>query len=311
MGADGRAAEACSVRAARWHEESSRLQALRHEVFVLEQGVPVDIEQDGRDGEAAHVIAELDGEAVGCGRLLVDGRIGRLAVRRGFRRLGIGRLLLDELIRLARRRGERQLYLHAQEDAADFYRRAGFDAEGERFEEAGIAHIAMHRHLDYREWNDTVLGLRYPSPADELVIAQARLARRELAILSPQLDHQLFDRRELISACKLFARNERRARVRVLVMDTLPLVRRGHGLLNLARRLPSKLELRCLPEHPDWDGDTLVLRDRDSVLAIPAATRDPGFYRPADRARCQTALGRFEDLWNAGSVDPEFRALSL
>jgi hypothetical protein len=100
-------------------------------------------------------------------------------------------------------------------------------------------------------------------------------------------------------------------RLQILVQDARSMVQRGHRLLKLARRLPSSVELRRLKEHPDWDGDTLLIRDRDSLLALPGSERDPGFYRPGDRARCASAIARFEELWRAGEVDPEFRALSL
>ncbi|MFT7287971.1 MAG: hypothetical protein ACI87W_002086, partial [Halieaceae bacterium] len=66
-----------------------------------------------------------------------------------------------------------------------------------------------------------------------------------------------------------------------------------------------------LPEHPNWGGDTLVMRDRDSLLALPAGENNPGFYRPGERARCEKELARFDELWRAGQVDPEFRALSI
>jgi len=303
---------AVTVREARWPEDAPGLEDLRSEVFVEEQGVPRDVEWDGRDATATHVLAEGDdGAVIGCGRLLDDGRVGRLAVRRSARGTGIGARMLNELVRLARQRGATEVYLHAQADAVIFYERAGFLRRGEPFEEAGIMHLDMHQPLDYRDWNDTIVRLRYPTPFDQLVIAQARLARREIAILSPDLDKRLFHREELTDALRRLAREERQARIRVLVMDARALVGRGHALLSLARRIPTKLSIRRLTEHPDWDGDTQVLRDRDSLLALPGTERDPGFYRPGDRARCETELGRFEELWRAGVVDPEFRALSL
>lgn len=299
------------MRRARWPNEAEILQSLREEVFIDEQGVPREIEWDGRDAEAEHVIAERDGQPLGCGRLLPDGRIGRLAVRQSFRDQGIGRQILDQLLVIARRRGERAVYLHAQASALSFYQRAGFTARGERFEEAGIEHVDMVLEFSYADWDSAVFGVRYPSPLDELVLAQARLARRELAILSPDLDTRVFNSSELVSALRRLARSERQARIRVLIIDVRAVVSRRHGILDLARRMPSKLELRSLREHPDWDGDTLVIRDRDSTLGMPGSSRDPGFYRPGDRARCESALSRFEELWKAGTANTEFRALAL
>ena len=300
-----------NVREATWPDDEPALEALRRRVFIEEQGVPREIEWDGRDGDARHVIAEVDGGAVGCGRILPGGRIGRLAVLPPWRDRGVGRALLDALLDLARQDGLPDVHLHAQSAAIAFYQRAGFHPRGEPFDEAGIAHVDMHRDLDYSDLDRDLVRVRYPAPFDALVVAQARLARRELAVLSPRLDPRVFDREPFHAALRTLIRRERQALVRVLVMDARALTARGHGLLELARRAPTKVAIRRLKEHPDWNGDTQVLRDRDSLLALPGGERDPGFYRPGDRARCETARGRFDELWRAGVVDPEFRALSI
>ena len=111
---------------------------------MREQGVPPALEWDGRDGEALHLLAENDvGQAIGTGRLLPDGHIGRLAVSAHWRNRGIGAALLRELVAIARERGAGTLFLHAQTRAVEFYRRGGFVAEGPEFMEAGIPHQRM------------------------------------------------------------------------------------------------------------------------------------------------------------------------
>lgn len=299
------------MRTANWATDAAALEAVRNEVFVLEQRVPKDIEWDGQDAGALHVIAETAGEAVACGRLLASGRIGRIAVLPAYRRQGIGALVLRALVGEAQRRGDRQVHLHAQSAAQRFYRQEGFEPRGELFEEAGIEHIDMLRVLDFRDWSEEIKHASYPSPLDQLVIALARGARRDLAILSPVLDAQLFESPDLLNAVRRLIRSEQHARVRILVSDARELVRQGRGLINLARRAPSKVMFRTLKEHPDWSGDTLVLRDRGGVLGYSGDGRVPGFFRPADRASCASALDRFEDLWKAGVDSPEFRNLSL
>jgi predicted GNAT family N-acyltransferase len=304
-------ASAVSVRRADWESDAAALESVRQEVFVEEQNVPKDLEWDGRDADALHVIAEVNGTAVGCGRLLGSGRIGRLAVRRDYRGQGIGAQMLETLIGLARERGDRSVYLHAQAPARRFYEAAGFEARGEPFEEAGIEHVDMLHVIDYRDYDKALSKVSYPSPIDQLVVALARSARRDLAILSPDLDPLVFESPELLDAARLLIRSERQARVRILVADAREVVRQGRGLLNLARRAPSKVMFRSLREHPDWSGDTLVVRDRDGVLGYSGDGRVPGYFRPDDRASCETALGRFDDLWKSGIEHPEFRNLSI
>jgi len=299
------------IRTAQWSRDADALQQLRTAVFVQEQGVPADIEWDGQDAQAEHVIAQRGAETVGCGRLLADGRIGRLAVQSQLRGSGIGARLLQALLDRARATGLAQVYLHAQVTALGFYERAGFVGEGDEFLEAGIAHRNMTQMLDYRDWDSDVFPLHYPAPFAQLAIAQARQCRRELAVLSPHLDRAVFDNEEFFAALRKLLRESRRSRVRVLLQNSRAVVQQGHGLVELARRLPSRIELRVLAEHADWNGDTQVLRDRSAVLVHPGGDGNPGSYRPGDRGRCEAALTRFEELWRVGVSNPELRALSL
>jgi ElaA protein len=140
----------------RWAEAGDDLAgalALREEVFCREQGVAREEEIDGRDGEAAHVVAvEDDGrEVLGTLRLLIEGpraKIGRVAVRRGRRRSGIASRMLALAISRARAEGCEEARLAAQLQATSVYQRAGFSVCSEPFEEAGIAHVWMRMALE-------------------------------------------------------------------------------------------------------------------------------------------------------------------
>ncbi|MCD0504018.1 GNAT family N-acetyltransferase [Bordetella petrii] len=122
--------------------------AVRHEVFVVEQAVPLDIEIDDDDATAVHAVAYgQDGRPVATGRLLPDGHIGRLAVRKSARGTGVGGQVLDALITQGHGDGHRMLLLHAQTHARGFYEAHGFQAQGDEFVEAGIEHVAMSRVL--------------------------------------------------------------------------------------------------------------------------------------------------------------------
>jgi predicted GNAT family N-acyltransferase len=125
--------------------------ALRTRVFVDEQGVPPEIEQDAADEEAVHVLSRDDaGAVVATGRLLVRGAIatiGRMAADPAVRGRGHGAAVLAELHRQAVLRGVTEVELHAQVTARRFYERAGYTAVGAEYEEAGIRHITMRRGL--------------------------------------------------------------------------------------------------------------------------------------------------------------------
>ncbi|MEQ8517142.1 MAG: GNAT family N-acetyltransferase, partial [Chromatocurvus sp.] len=86
---------------------------------------------------------------------------------------------------------------------------------------------------------------------------------------------------------------------------------RGHRLLSLARRLPSSVHLRHLPEHPDWRGHSSVIRDRDGVLSVKAEDRDNGYFRVDDRPAGSRESDAFGELWRHGVLHPGFRSLHL
>lgn len=131
-----------------WEKAQPIAGPIRFAIFVGEQNVPSGIELDDKDAECIHAVAyDPDGKAIGTGRLLPDGHIGRMAVVKEWRRQGVGAEILKALIAEAGKRGHRSVMLSAQLQAAEFYRGHGFAAEGKVYEEAGILHQAMRRQL--------------------------------------------------------------------------------------------------------------------------------------------------------------------
>ena len=137
-----------TVKRVGWNEAGDQLRAIRTTVFVDEQNVPVELEWDGLDGLSTHVLAiTATGEAIGTGRLLPDGHIGRMAVLQPWRGCGVGRTILLELLAIARDKGFERVELSAQTHAIAFYARFGFEAVGGEFMDAGIPHRTMRTEL--------------------------------------------------------------------------------------------------------------------------------------------------------------------
>lgn len=132
-------------------EEYTAVRAVRQRVFIEEQQVPADEEYDDLDETATHAIALVDGKPAGTGRLVKDesgaARIGRMAVDREWRRLGVGGRLLRFLEQQAVAQGYRRALLHAQVYVQAFYAAHGYRPEGDHFWEAGIEHVTMTREL--------------------------------------------------------------------------------------------------------------------------------------------------------------------
>ncbi|MDP6973782.1 MAG: GNAT family N-acetyltransferase [Gammaproteobacteria bacterium] len=121
--------------------------AIRYNVFVEEQKVPEELEIDGLDDKAKHVLAFVDSVQIGTGRILSDGHIGRVAVLKDYRGLGIGKLIMKDLIKWAQNMNLEKVWLSSQWHAHSFYLDLGFVCVGEIYIEAGIDHIKMYRTL--------------------------------------------------------------------------------------------------------------------------------------------------------------------
>ncbi|MEU5462311.1 GNAT family N-acetyltransferase [Streptomyces althioticus] len=152
---------AVTVRVAEDPADREACFGVRKEVFVAEQGVPEDIEYDAYDADAVHLLAVAgDGTPLGTARLLLGaaaaaknggdpsvGSLGRLAVLKRARGLGVGAALVRAVEEAARERGLTGVDLHAQTHALGFYERLGYEAYGPRFPDAGMPHRAMRRAL--------------------------------------------------------------------------------------------------------------------------------------------------------------------
>lgn len=137
-------AQATVLRVDNWDALKDHAAMVRHEVFVMEQQVPPELEMDEMDVQCIHAVAyDAQQRPVATGRLLPDGHIGRMAVRKTARGTGIGGLVLQRLIEAARVRGDAEVVLSAQVHAMGFYARYGFVAEGEVYMDAGIPHRTM------------------------------------------------------------------------------------------------------------------------------------------------------------------------
>lgn len=125
--------------------------ALRHEVFVEEQRVPLHEDADDLDAIATHFVAWVGADLVGTARLRLIGpgvaKAERVAVKASLRSRGIGARVMAVLEAEATRAGCKTVKLHAQESAIAFYLRLGYVAYGPRFLDADIWHRAMEKVL--------------------------------------------------------------------------------------------------------------------------------------------------------------------
>lgn len=290
-----------------FHAALGELRAVRDEVFVGEQGVPVELEHDALDPLCTHAIARLlDGTPVGTARLTPDRHIGRMAVRAPWRGRGVGDALLLSLVDAARKRGWPEVRLNSQVSAIGFYDRHGFKPEGERFIEAGIEHQAMLRTLDGPQRIDA------RETAIEMAVQVIEGARRMLWIRSFDLDPWLYDDAGVLQALRGFATSGRGNEVRVLLHEAAAPQRAHAPMLSLAQRLPSVFQFRELQDPVDRnDPAAFIVADGGGYYLRSLGQRIEGEAELHAAARMRQLRAGFDDAWERSRPVSEFRALGL
>ncbi|WP_067931717.1 GNAT family N-acetyltransferase [Alicyclobacillus kakegawensis] len=136
-------------------EQLAECLAIRREVFVLEQGVPEDLEWDEWDriGACVHLLVR-DGQGIAQATARVKrydettAKVQRVAVRRSVRGGGWGRAVMAAAEAAARQLGLRRVVLDAQCQAQAFYEKLGYRVvSSEPFLDAGILHVRMAKEL--------------------------------------------------------------------------------------------------------------------------------------------------------------------
>ncbi|WP_240906149.1 GNAT family N-acetyltransferase [Thermomonas sp. HDW16] len=285
----------------------AELRAVRDEVFVGEQGVPVELEHDALDPLCTHALARLlDGTPIGTARLTPERHIGRMAVRAPWRGRGVGDALLQALVEEARKRGWPEVRLNSQASAIGFYDRHGFRPEGERFMEAGIEHQTMSRTLSGPQRIDT------REAAIKSAIRAIDGARRKVWIRSFDLESWLYADAGVLQALRHFATGGRGNEVCVLLHEAAAPQRAHAPLLALAQRLSSIFQFRELVDPVDRnDPAAFIAADGGGYYLRNLGQRIEGEAERHAPARVRQLRSGFDDAWERSRPVSEYRALGI
>ncbi|CAN4279526.1 GNAT family N-acetyltransferase [Pseudoxanthomonas sp. LjRoot125] len=283
------------------------LRRVREAVFIEEQGVPRDLEQDALDPLCHHVIArDADGAPIGTARLTPDHRIGRMAVLSAWRGRGVGEALLRALMVEARQRQWPAVSLHAQVNAERFYARHGFLPEGDRFVEAGIEHQGMRRVLG------GTATIAHRAEAVAITTAVIVQARRSLAIYSRALDPGLWDAPPVLDALRRFTTHRTGVQVQVLLQDAATPQHALAPLIGLGQRLPSVFAFREVQDPVDLPYvAAFVANDDHGYYHRPLGHRFDGEAGLEHAGRARQLRDEFTQMWERARPVTEFRALGL
>lgn len=132
-----------SIHAGSWQDLQADAKVIREAVFIQEQVIAPEDEWDQEDAVALHFVAYAQQQPIATARLLENHSIGRVAVLKSQRGLGVGRVLMQHIIQMAKQQQRPWVKLSAQEHAIPFYQSLGFQVEGESYLDCGIAHVDM------------------------------------------------------------------------------------------------------------------------------------------------------------------------
>lgn len=126
-----------------WNKHQTQLRAVRMPVFVVEQHVTPEFEWDDIDATAVHLLATQNNEPIACLRIIDYHKIGRMAVLKQYRGIGLGAALLLEAVAICKKHGSKTIHLSAQTHAIQFYEKAGFKQVSDEYCDVDIPHVDM------------------------------------------------------------------------------------------------------------------------------------------------------------------------
>ena len=303
-----------------WADYQSQLQSIRDSVFIQEQGVPQDLEWDEHDSSCIHLLAEAGSEFIGCARLLSSGndplkaKIGRMAVLEEYRGLGIGKAIIEQAEKVATKEGFTSIELSAQCHAFGFYSSLGYLAFSEPYDDVGIPHIDMRKHLNSP--SDLSSADMYQIGKDDhlhqgisLLQAQGFLdiflsqTHRAFVLCIKDLNHPICSYEPMLEKIKHLAKSKRYFKVYILLNNSARQFGQ-HPLLKLQERLPSFIELRqaktSVPSHWVFDGlGWLDYEENETRVSY------------SDRARIRHFMDKFKSWWDHALPVKEGRELHL
>ena len=309
-----------------WQDAEADLRILREFVFIQEQHVPPELEWDDKDADAVHLLARDEKQrAIGTARMTADGHIGRMAVLRAWRRRGVGSEMLTALITIARARQLPRVKLDAQTQAIDFYLKHNFEVQGETFMDAGIPHQHMTRtlppmdvHINIRDLPNQILGetrgyidLKGLDDNKHTAVRMVEQAQRSMNLFTPNLDPRVFDNEDFIEAVKKLAISNPRAKVNILILDPSEVVSRGHRIVELARRVSSRIFIHRAAEDDRDHVDTFMVVDDVGIIRRAHNDRFEGIAEFNNPGEARLLLKKFNEAWERSHPEPELRRLHL
>lgn len=170
----------------------------------------------------------------------------------------------------------------------------------------------MANETDFSLGNDSGTHIfSTPTAYKQHTINMLNQAEHKVKILSHHLDSAIFDNEEIRDAISKLARKNRRSEICLLVVDERPLVSQTHRLIDLMRRLSSRISLKIINEAYPYNNSAMVLVDRYGVIYQKDNAVYDGFANFNDAGRVKQLSETFDHLWSNAVDSIEIRQLKL
>lgn len=300
-----------------WDDAHSALRLIRQKVFIEEQQVPEELEWDAEDKLATHLLGKEGNRPVACARILKDGKLGRLAVLKDYRKHGWGGRLLRAAEQYLQEQKKNKLYLNGQANSYNFYFKNGYRPSEEMFWDANIPHIRMQKILNRPNPASKTYQLGHdeenhysdqPAAGPTWFQIGASQCRREIDIQINDLAHPVFNNAACIANLGAFIRQSRQTQIRVLINKEIPGLSE-HPLLQLHQRMNSRFKIRLvnLPSNKEAYGNQ-ILFDLSGYLRFDNQTT---FCNFSNRLSASRHRAHFEQYWASSIQLIEGRRLNV
>lgn len=165
----------------------------------------------------------------------------------------------------------------------------------------------FHKHGNADQ--DTVLNDTDDIKAACITVAD--LALRSINIITPDLEPHIYDNPELMDKLLKLCRGNRHANVRILVKDSSFAIKRGHGLIRLAQRLTTAIEIRNPMEEYLTQNFGFLLADSTGFVYRKNCDSDKGIINPDCKYRSNALMDLFNNAWEHSEIDTQIRRLSI
>jgi len=169
----------------------------------------------------------------------------------------------------------------------------------------------MHIIENSRIGDDVTVKLEDAEQNQLVSIAISKQARHTLDIVSHDLDHTIYDNNEFSDAVKDLATGSPKAKIRILIQDSDKVIKQGHRLVELAKRLTSFIEIRIQGKRYKEFNEAWLIVDNKAWIRRPFADKYIADVDYSAARQLRETSKTFDTMWAEASHDPNLRRLSL